>query len=145
MVPTWHGHCIIESMSSKNNTDVLTCVIDMLFSTAQVEQAVQLLLSTIGRTKSKSGCKACLVGRDASDSTRVRYNEVWLAETSFRRHVRSEEFRRVLVAMDMSLEKPQVTVGTLSGRQGIAFLRDVHGGSEPVSFPEGRPEEEGQP
>lgn len=138
---TWHVRCKNDSMSQSDDIGVLTCVIDMLFPADEVERAVQLLLSTVGRTESKSGCTACSVGRDAVEPARVRYNEVWTTKAAFRRHVRSEEFRRVLVAMDLSCEEPQVAVGTLAGRTGIDFLRDLHGGTEPAAGPEGRRDE----
>jgi len=120
-------------MNSRNDTDVLTCVIEMLFNEEQVEHAVQLLLSTIDRTESKTGCQSCSVARDAVEARRVRYNEIWKNEVVFRKHVQSEEFQRVLVAMDMSCEKPTVTVGTLTGQTGIAYLLGLHGSSEPAA------------
>ena len=111
---------------SGGDTSVLTCVIDMRFTAAAVERAVQLLLSTVSRTESKSGCVSCSVGLDATEPTRVRYHEAWSTESAFRRHVRSEEFRRVLVAMDLCREEPEVTVGTIAGPRGIDFLLELH-------------------
>ena len=137
----WHGRCRNGGMSPSEDTGVLTCVIDMLLAADDLERAVQLLLSTVGRTESKSGCTECSIGRDAAEPARVRYNEAWTTEAAFRRHVRSAEFQRVLVAMDLSCEEPQVTIGTLTGRTGIAVLRDLHSGAEPAAAPEGHGDE----
>jgi hypothetical protein len=38
---------------------------------------------------------------------------------AFREHVRSEEFRRVLIAMDMSSEEPRIVVGDLPAHSGM--------------------------
>jgi len=137
----WHDRCISGGMKSSNDTDVLTCVIDMLFNEEQVERAVQLLLSTIDRTESKAGCLSCSVTRDAIKAQRVRYNEIWKNEAVFRKHVQSEEFQRVLVAMDMSSEKPTVTVGTLTGKTGIAYLRGLHDSSDPATILDDPPQD----
>jgi quinol monooxygenase YgiN len=127
----WHVHCNVQRMNPSNDNGVLTCSITMRFAPATVEQAVQLLLSAVGRTESKTGCVACSVGRDAAEPARVRYDEAWTTEHEFRRHVQSEEFRRILVAMEMASEEPRVTIGTLSGRAGIEFLEDLHGNTGP--------------
>ncbi len=103
----------------------MTCTISMRFAGSVLSQAVDLLRSIIDRTEALPGCKRCSVSHDAVDAQRVRYDGVWDSEAAFRRHVQSEDFRRVLTAMDMSCEEPQVTVGTLSGRIGIAYLQSI--------------------
>jgi quinol monooxygenase YgiN len=97
----------------------------MRFSPADANSAVQLLLSAVGRTEAELGCQACTVARDAADENRVRYSETWDSEAAFQRHVQSEEFRRVLVAMDMCCEEPQVVVGNLSGQRGMTHLQEL--------------------
>lgn len=103
----------------------MTCAIDMHFLPEKMEQAVRLLVSSVGSTEAKSGCRECLISLDATDASHARYTEVWDSESAFQRHLRSEEFRRVLIAMDMSKEEPQVVVGNLSGHSGIEHLRAI--------------------
>ena len=79
----------------------------------------------VGRTEATPGCLTCTVARDAADKNRIRYQETWDAEPAFRRHVQSDEFQRVLVAMDMCREEPRVVIGNLSGRSGIAYLQEL--------------------
>lgn len=95
----------------------------MRFAHKDIDQALHLLVSAIGRTEAKPGCLECMATRDAAAEDRVRYSEEWTSKSAFQRHLRSEEFRRVLVAMDMCTEEPKVVVGSLSGRSGMAHLR----------------------
>lgn len=97
----------------------------MHFAPGDVERAVQLLLSGVGRTEAEPGCRECVVARDAAEAAHLRYSEAWDTEGAFLRHLNSEEFRRVLVAMDLCDEEPQVVVGNLLGRQGIGFLQQL--------------------
>ena len=39
--------------------------------------------------------------------------------------IKDEEFRRVLIALDMSSEEPRIVVGTLSGHSGMEYLREL--------------------
>lgn len=115
-------------MKSDSHLALVTCSIDMHFSSGDAEHAIRLLLSSVERTEAKPKCRACTVLRDASDGCRVRYSESWISKTAFEQHVLSEEFRRVLVAMDMCCEEPQVVIGNLSGHSGISYLRELREG-----------------
>ena len=115
-------------MNPDRRVALTTISIDMRFLPAQVEDALRLLRSVAGLTEAKSECRVCSVARDASEEELIRYREEWDSEAAFRRHVGSEEFQRVLVAMDMSCEEPQVLVGNLSERGGMECLRELREG-----------------
>jgi quinol monooxygenase YgiN len=94
--------------------------------------AVRLLLSVKGDILTKRGCRACDVSTDAADAGVVHYREEWESGAVLCEHVRSEEFRRVLIAMDMSCEEPRIVIGNLLGHCGMAYLRELR---EPESRP----------
>ena len=109
-------------MDSSDSLRLATCSIDMRFEPKDVDHAVRMLLSVRGSIQSKRGCCACEVGMEASEPGLVHYREEWESEDIFRQHVRSEEFRRVLIALDLCCEEPRVIFGNLSGRSGMAEL-----------------------
>ena len=86
---------------------------------------MQLLVSGIGRIEAKSGCQNCHISRDVSAENRLHYSETWAAENEFRQHVQSEEFLRVLTAMDMCSEEPSIVIGNLSGHTGLTYLQEL--------------------
>ncbi len=94
----------------------------MLFSPDLVQRAVDLLRSSIEVIDAKAGCHACMLARDAVEEGRVHYIEEWSSDDAFQRHLHSGEFQRVLVAVDMCSEEPEVTIGNLSGHSGLAYL-----------------------
>lgn len=101
---------------------LVTCSIDMRFAPKDVDHAVQLLLSVSGSIQAKRGCRICRVGIEAADGGLIHYSEEWESREAFHQNVRSEEFRRVLIAVDMAIEEPQIVVGNLSGQCGMAYL-----------------------
>ena len=119
-------------MNRRSLIDLATLCIDMRFSPADLDGALRLLSSVVGATEAKAGCRSCSVARDASDGGLVRYREEWDSEPAFRRHVRSTEFQRVLVAIDLASEEPEVMVGNLSGRLGLESLRELRGERDTV-------------
>lgn len=115
-------------MKSLDHEFFFTCDIDMKFSERWLSEAVQLLLSAAGCTEAKPGCRECLISRDATHEGLVHYREQWNSESAFKEHLKSDEFMRVLVAMDLCSEEPAVVVGNLTGRRGIAWLRELRDG-----------------
>lgn len=112
-------------MDYTDRLSLVTCVIDMRFATKDADRARRLLLSVKGNIQRKHGCRACDVAMDADDHDLVHYREEWESEGHFQQHVQSEEFRRVLIAVDMCCEEPRILVGNLSGQIGMAYLRKV--------------------
>ena len=112
-------------MDSSDRLNLATCSIDMRFASKDVDHAVQLLLSVKGNIQAKRGCRACGVGVEADDAGLVHYREEWESVEAFHQHVRSEEFLRVLIAMDLCCEEPRIVVGNLSGHIGMAYLREL--------------------
>jgi len=115
-------------MDSRGRLSLATCSIDMRFPSQDVDRAVRLLLSVKGNIQAKGGCLVCGVGKEADDAGLIHYREEWESAEAFHQHVRSEEFRRVLIAMDLCSEEPRIVVGNLSGRIGMAHLRELREG-----------------
>jgi quinol monooxygenase YgiN len=112
-------------MESSDRLSLSTCSIHMRFKIKDVDNAVRLLLSVKGSTRAKRGCHTCEVGMEAADTGLVHYREEWESGETFLKHVRSEEFRRVLIALDMCCEEPRIVVGNLSGRSGMSPLLEM--------------------
>ena len=110
------------SMESSNGISFTTCSIDMQFEPKDVDHAIRMLLSVRGSIQAKRGCRACEVGKETSESGLIHYHEEWESEDVFHQHVQSEEFLRVLIALDLCCKEPRIVFGNLSGRTGMADL-----------------------
>ena len=117
-------------MGETDKLTLATCSIVMRFAPGDAHPAVELLRSVTGLIQAKRGCHACKIETEAAEPGLVHYREEWGSEEAFRRHVRSEEFQPVLVAMDMCSEAPQIVVGKLDGHGGMAYLRTLRGNAE---------------
>ena len=115
-------------MTLQKQESFVTCSIDMKFAERWIDEAVNLLVSAVGCTEAKPGCRECRVARDAAERGYVHYHERWTTEAGFREHLKSDEFKRILVAMDLCCEEPRVVVGSLTGRMGIDYLNELRGG-----------------
>lgn len=112
-------------MQNNRPSTTWLCLIELHVCPPDSDRALQLLQSVVGLTESAPGCIACTVAQNLSDPEYLHYTERWQSEAGFHRHARSEAFRRVLMALDMAIEEPQVLVGNLSGHNGLAYLLDL--------------------
>jgi quinol monooxygenase YgiN len=108
----------------------------MHFSPELRDQAVRLLLSGVGIIEATPGCQSCTVEQNAIEENWISFTEKWDSEETFSEHLKTDVFRRVLSAMDMCLEAPQVTLGSLSGFSGISYLNELY---ERSNFPTNQP------
>ena len=114
-------------MGTNDSLNLKMCSIIMHYSPEKLDAAAQLLFSVVGQIEVKQGCRSCRVGRCVGGDNCIDYQEMWDSEKAFRRHIRSEEFHRVLAAMDLCDEEPRVMIGSLTGNSGIEFLRKLRG------------------
>lgn len=96
----------------------------MPFSGEQIERAITVLVAAAGPTRAKRGCLSCCIDRDLEAGT-VRYSEEWDSEDAFQKHLRSEDFRKVLVAMDLCCEEPRISLGETTMTGGVDVLRGL--------------------
>jgi len=105
------------------------CFIAMRFDAQHLPRALELLLSAAGPIRAKHGCKASRVESDLMDPAVIRYTEEWESSEAFTRHVQSADFWRILLAMDLSCEEPEVHMGSFTGQSGLESLSILRRGA----------------
>jgi quinol monooxygenase YgiN len=113
-------------MITGDQNALLVLTFSMRFPTKRMDSALQLLLSEIQQIQAKHGCLSCTLSLDISEEGLIYYREEWVVENSFQKHIRSEEFHRILVAMDLCAEEPRIMIGSLKAQFGMEFLHQLH-------------------
>ena len=86
------------------------------------EEAFAILRSMAERTRVKSGCITCRIYRDAQEEHSIMLEEIWKDEEDLNRHLRSDEYRNVLLVMEMAVEQPEIRFETISRTNGIEII-----------------------
>jgi quinol monooxygenase YgiN len=92
---------------------------------AKLAEAFAILLSMAERIRVMSGCIACRVYRDAQEQSSLMFEEIWKNEEDLNRHIRSEEYRNVLLVAEMAVEKPEIRFETVSLVTGMETIEKV--------------------
>ena len=62
-------------------------------------EAVKILKSTVERSRILPGCLSCRIYEDLEEDNVLMYEEMWKSEEELEQHLRSDEYRKVLLVM----------------------------------------------
>ena len=53
----------------------------------------------------------------------LQLEEMWRSEEELERHLRSDEYRKVLLVLEMALKQPEIRFDTISSSTGIETIK----------------------
>jgi len=97
--------------------------IRMLIPPRKRGEVLEILSSLAERSRFESGCISCRVYQDAEAEPVLMLEQLWESEEDLDRHLRSEEFRKVLMVVEMSLEPPEIRFEEVSRSTGVETIK----------------------
>jgi quinol monooxygenase YgiN len=95
-------------------------------------EALKILRSMVERCSVHSGCLSWHIYEDVQEDNVLMLEEMWRSEEDLDRHLRSGEYRTVLLVMEMALKHPEVKfyrISTSTGMETIERARSSTGRS----------------
>ena len=108
-------------MTQKNPYRIRSTV-RMLVPLIMQSEALQILESVRAQTQTDPGCIHCFLYRGVDDVRVLMLDELWAEEDKLIRHLRSELFRRILLAIEMSEEPPEVRFEKITQTSGFEII-----------------------
>jgi quinol monooxygenase YgiN len=85
------------------------------------------LKSMARETRIQPGCISSRIYRDESEEAVFMFEEVWRNQDDLDRYLRSEDYRRMLLVMEMASEPPEVKFQTISSQAGLEVVEKARG------------------
>lgn len=101
---------------------MIVCTLVLTLSETDRRKVIASLSPLIGSTRIQPGCRACSLLFDAEDSRRLVLWEEWDTQEHLDRHLRSEDYRRVLAAIELSQEAPQLRFDVVENTGGLEIV-----------------------
>jgi quinol monooxygenase YgiN len=111
---------------------VVQATVRMVMDPLGLDEGLRILKSIAERTRAEPGCVICSVHRDVEDTRVVVLEEVWRSEQKMRLHLASNEYRSVLLLMEMCEEQPVVRFDIIAGSTGIETIRQARSGGNSI-------------
>ena len=99
--------------------------IRMLVPPRKYKEACRSLGSMVERIKVKEGCLGCHLYQEAVGGKMLLFEMIWADEKSFQTHLESEEFRYVLMVVEMASSPPEVHFDRVAHSTRINTIEDV--------------------
>jgi len=107
---------------------MIHATIRMTLPVQKVEEVVGILSSVAERTRFKPGCVSCRVYHDTQEKQVIMFDEVWRTQEDLDSHLRSADYRNVLLVVEMADEKPEITFNPLSDSSGVETIEKAISG-----------------
>jgi quinol monooxygenase YgiN len=101
---------------------MILATIRMKISPQKRGEALKILKSTVEGNRILPGCLSCRIYEDIEEDNVLMYEEMWKSEEEMKQHLQSDEYRNVLLVMEMALKHPEVRFNTVSTSTGIETI-----------------------
>ena len=90
--------------------------------TAVEEDVRRQIAALVDPVAAQPGCRRCVLLVDAARPELLTIVEEWRTRPDMERHFRSQEFWQLLLAAEMSAERPEFSIDTLACREGLEAI-----------------------
>lgn len=101
----------------------------MVFSTIRLfpaakdrAQVIELLRSVQDLVRPNPGCIGSWVSEEDYLQNQIRYTEQWEGEDALQEHIRSDLYLRILAALEISKQQPDVKFYCCAETKGLEFI-----------------------
>ena len=86
-------------------------------------EALKILKSMVARSHARpDDCVFCRICEDVLEDNILQLEEMWKSQEELERHLRSDEYHKVLLVLEMALKQPEIRFDTLSNSTGIETI-----------------------
>jgi len=100
-------------------------IIRMLIPLEKQSEALDILGSMIEQTQFEPGCVSCRLYRGVEDARAIMFEELWLSEEDVQCHLRSDNYRKVLLVVELAVEPPEIRFDTIEHSMGVERIEQA--------------------
>ena len=90
-------------------------------------EALEILRSVQGRIQAQPGCASCRIYEERGLGQAVLFCEEWESEAALHQHVRSDLYRRILAAVELSKGPPEFSFHHVASTHGMELVEQLRG------------------
>jgi quinol monooxygenase YgiN len=111
---------------------MIIATIKMSISPQRRFDVLKILRSVAELCRDDPDCLGCNIYRDLTDTKVILLEEYWSSEENLNLHLRSEEYRNLLVVLEMALKQPEIRFDTVTDSTGIEIIERARKGLETI-------------
>lgn len=85
-------------------------------------ESKKILMSLAIRTRVEPGCISCNIYQCVEDKNVLMIDQLWQSKEDLERHLRSDDYFKVLLIVDTALETPEIRFDTIKSSTGFETI-----------------------
>ena len=106
---------------------MIHATIRMIIPPQKCDEALKILRSMAEQCREDPGCLSCHIYGDLQENNVLMLEEVWRSEEDLDLHLRSDEYRNLLLVLELALRQPEIRFDTISSSTGIETIEKARG------------------
>jgi quinol monooxygenase YgiN len=82
----------------------------------------------IGSTSVRKGCLHCGLYSNSQNDDELILLENWKSQQDMEKHIRSDDFRKILTVMEAAKKKPEISFITVESTAGLELVEKIRSG-----------------
>ena len=111
-----------QRQEDRMSKGMVRSTIRMLIPLNKQSEALEILEMVKVRTQFEPGCISTRLYLGVDEARAIMIEELWTSEEDILHHLRSEEYRRVLLVVEMAEERPEIRFDTISCSRGVETI-----------------------
>ncbi len=101
---------------------MVLATIRMLLPHQKHGEALKILRSLADQSRVQPGCLSSRLYGDLEEKNVIMIEEIWRDQENLERHLRSEEYRNLLLVIELALECPEIKFNNIESSTGIETI-----------------------
>ncbi len=94
-------------------------------SPGSVREALDVLRPVAERTRIEPGCISCRIYRDVQQDQAIMVDESWTSHEELQRHLRSSDYQRILLVIEMARGHPEIRFDEVVRSTGFETIAEA--------------------
>jgi quinol monooxygenase YgiN len=120
-------HDTTRQQSHESEEKMIQSTIRMTIPPQKNGEVLKIIKSVAELCRDDSGCLSCHLYGDLQEKNVLMIEEVWKSGEDLDRHLRSDEYRNLLMVLEMALKQPEIRFDTISSSTGIETIEKARG------------------
>ncbi len=111
--------------SPEKSAHMVRATIRLELSPGSLREALDVLRPVAERTRIESGCISCRIYRDVQLDQAIMVEEFWTSHEELRRHLRSSDYQRILLVIEMAKGHPEIKFDEIVRSTGFETIAEA--------------------
>jgi quinol monooxygenase YgiN len=106
---------------------MIQSTIRMTIPPQKSSEVLTIIKSVAELSRDDPGCLSCHIYEDLQEENVLMLEQVWRSEKDLNLHLRTDEYRNLIMVLELAIKQPEIRFDTISSSAGIEIIEKARG------------------